>query len=146
MTTNVKIVVTLWLAGILAILMTIASYSMFAYNDYMTYRDTPVTFVDKFTTDSCHKGHCRDRYIGLFKTTEGIVFDRPISAYMYRQMHLGEQFALNIRPFDIRQNDSDNAIWFFGPIIVAGLALIAWSVFLSELSAYFEPEVETPYH
>ena len=146
MTTNVKIVVTLWLAGILAILMTIASYSMFAYNDYMTYRDTPVTYIDKFTTDSCHKGHCRDRYIGIFKTTEGIVFDRPISAYMYRQMHLGEQFALNIRPFDIRQNDNDNAIWFFGPFVVVALTLIVWVLFLSVVHDYLKPRVETPYH
>jgi hypothetical protein len=101
----------------------------------MEYRDVPVTYIDKLVTQSCHKGSCSDRFIGLFKTDVGYVFDRPISAYMYRQMHIGERFSLNLRQFDIKQTERDNIYWFFTPIIVYIITFFSWCVLLVAFGA-----------
>lgn len=111
---------------IIAILLAISSTWVWVNNDYSTYRDVPVTFIDKFAQESCHKGSCHDRFIGLFRTDEGVIFDRPISAYMFRQMHLQEKFTLNLRPFDIKQTPMDNVFWLFGPMILHIVTVIFW--------------------
>lgn len=113
---------------VLLLLIALTGLSMYIKdnNEYMAFRDVPVVFIDKYTRESCHKGHCRDRFKGLFRTEDGTVFDRQISAYMYRQMHLGERFSLNIRQFDIRQTPSDNLWWFFIPVLVYVLTGTAW--------------------
>lgn len=87
-------------------------------SDYMQYKDVPVTFVDRHLDESCSKSSCRDRFVGLFKTNEGVFFDREISYYTYSQMHLGEKFTLNLRRFDIKQTPWENAVWFFGVAIL----------------------------
>lgn len=92
----------------------------------MEYKDYPVTFVDKYTRQRCYKGSCHDQYEGLFKTEDGYVFDRPISSYMYRQMHLGEKFPLKLRPLDIRQTSWDNAVWFIMPVFVYVITFVMW--------------------
>ena len=144
MSKRIKALSAIWLAVIVTVAMIIATYHMFE-NSYMRYKDTPVTFVDKFVTSSCHKSSCRDRYIGIFKTTDGHVFDRPISAYMYRQMHLGEQFALNIRQFDIQQTTRDNLLWFFGPVFILALTIVSGFLTGSFIYDYFKPSQKAPF-
>ena len=98
---------------------------VFYNNDYMTYRNYPVTFVEKSETTSCHKTSCRPRYIGLFKLGDGTYFNQDIGKYMFTQMHLGEQFELELRPFDIRQTPSQNWWFFFMPVFLFSAALAA---------------------
>ncbi len=93
-------------------------------NDYLTYRDVNVTFIDRHGSNSCHKGTCRDYLIGLFKTDDGLFFERPIGLYMYRQMHLGERFTLNLRPMETKQTTYNNIVWMFGPIILYALTFV----------------------
>lgn len=92
-------------------------------SDYMQYKDVPVTFVDRHLDESCSKSNCRDRFVGLFKTNEGVFFDREIGYYTYSQMHIGEKFTLNLRRFDIKQTPWENAIWFFGVVILFSIGL-----------------------
>ena len=92
-------------------------------SDYMQYRDVPVTFIDRHLDESCSKSNCRDRFIGLFKTSEGVFFDREVSYYTYSQMHIGEEFTLNLRRFDIKQTPWENAIWFFGVVILFAIGI-----------------------
>lgn len=120
--------------GLFLLLLTIAlsSWSTYVWNNnvYMKYQDVPVTFIDKYTVQACGKHHCTARLEGLFKTESGYIFDREISGYMYRQMHLGEKLTLNLRQFDIKQTPRDNLYWFFGTLLVYGLTAIAWFLLL----------------
>lgn len=87
-------------------------------NDYMRYRDIPVTFIEKGVESNCHKSNCRTTYIGLFKTDGEIFFDRPVSYYMYTQTPLRKQFELNLRPMDIRQTPRENVLYFILPAVM----------------------------
>jgi hypothetical protein len=118
-----------WISSIILTLTLIfsgLSVYVVKYNTYMTEVDVPVTFMDRWTRQSCHKSHCSERYVGFFRTEQGITFTRDIGDYMYHRMRLGEKFELTLRPFDIRQNTSDNVWWFFGPPIVWGITLVLW--------------------
>ncbi len=121
----------------MAVLFLMSGWSWWSYenNDYMTYRDVPVTFVERQATNSCHKGSCHDYLEGLFRTDDGMFFSRPISLYMYKQMHLGERFSLNLRPFDMRQTERDNLIWMFGTLAVYIVTAFLWAFAL--LYLYF---------
>jgi len=90
------------------------------YNDdYMVEKDVHVTFIDKMERNSCHKSNCTGKLYGLFKTDDGIFFDRQISMYMYTQMKVGEDFNLTLRRMDIKQTGWDNVIYFFGVITMS---------------------------
>ena len=113
---------------LLFLIVTLSSWSTYVWNNnvYMKFQDVPVTFIDKYTVQACSKHSCTARLEGLFKTESGYVFDREISGYMYRQMHLGEKLTLNLRQFDIKQTPRDNLYWFFGPLLVYGLTIVVW--------------------
>lgn len=111
-----------WVSGLVALVLVGLALWMANNNDYMTYRDYPVTFIDRSAPTSCHKGSCRANHTGLFKLEDGTFFERPIGVYMYTQMHLGEKFNLNLRPMDIKQTPANNVKWFFMPIIVYCIA------------------------
>lgn len=104
--------------------LTVSSYLVMTNNVYMTERNYPVTYTHKYVVESCVKSHCRDRYMGRFVTDEGQVFSRHISDYMYNHMRIGEQFDLTLRPMDIKQTPKDNALWFFGPVILYSVNLV----------------------
>lgn len=126
---------------LLAITLALCSLSVYINqnNDYLTYRDVNVTYIDRHASNSCHKGSCRDNLNGLFRTDEGYFFERPISLYTYSQMRLGEKFPLNLRPMDIKQTSYDNIVWMIGPSI-----LYALSFALSCLTIYCFFEKPTP--
>lgn len=118
-----------WVAALIVVA---AAFWVFYNNDYMTYRNYPVTFVDRSAPTSCHKGRCHANHTGLFKLEDGTFFERPISVYMYTQMHLGERFELDLRPFDIRQTSSQNVWWFFIPAILFSAALVGFGMAVFE--------------
>ena len=103
---------------LVGVLLMLGSVVLHNSSDYMHKKDVPVTFIDKRLDQSCRKGRCRDYMVGLFKTEEGVYFDRPISFYMHSQVHLGEKFNLNIRRFDIKQTGWENTVFFFGTVIL----------------------------
>lgn len=119
-----------WSIIIAAILMLGWSTYVFKNNTYMEYRNVPVTFVDRWASESCHKGSCRDRLLGLFKTDDGVFFERHISLYMFRQMRLGERFDLHLRQMDIKQTERDNVLWFFGPVLVYIVTFMLWAIII----------------
>lgn len=110
----------------------VGSVVLYYNNDYMRYRDIPVTFIEKSVEDTCHKTRCRKTYIGLFKTDGEIYFDRPISYYMYTQTPLREQFELSLRPKDIRQSPRENLLYFFLPVLLFSLAVVSGGMTLIE--------------
>jgi len=112
------------------LLQTSWSWYVATNNTYLEYRNVPVTYIDRHETRSCHKGSCKDNLIGLFKTDDGVFFERYIGLYMYRQMHLGEKFELNLRQMDIKQTKRDNILWLFGPIVVHLVTITLWFAML----------------
>lgn len=126
----------LWTYLLLTVLL-LTSWSGWVWqnNTYLTYRDTPVEFVDRYTRQSCVKGFCNDRYEGRFRTDDGIYFERGIGNYMYHRMHLGERMVLELRPMDIRQNTWDNTVWMFGPIVLYIITGFAWAFLLVALGS-----------
>lgn len=87
-------------------------------NDYMRYREVPVTYYGKFMTESCFKGFCRDIKTARYITDDGVRFTRFASDYVYDQMRFGERFSLTLRPIDIKQTTFNNIWWFFAPVIL----------------------------
>lgn len=104
------------------------AYWVWNNNDYTTHRDVHVTFVDRHVTQGCHKASCSTYRVGLFKTDDGVFFERHINVYIFTQMKLGEQFTLNLRPFDIKQTSRDNVIWIFGALIIYGVTFFLWVI------------------
>ncbi len=94
-------------------------------NDYMSYRDYPVTLVAKSAPVKCVKRNCRANHTGLFKMEDGSFSERSISLYTYSQRQLNDQFVLNMRPFDLRQTGMQNLYWFFLPTILYSVTLFA---------------------
>jgi len=124
----------LWLLVTATVILTCWCAYVWNNNTYMEHKSVPVTYIDKYVTESCVKSHCRDRYMGWFRTDDGLVFDRHINDYMYKQMHLGEKFNLTLRPFDMHQTPLNNFYWFFGPIIILGLTGFFWLCTTLELA------------
>ncbi|ABY63132.1 putative NrdC.7 [Pseudomonas phage 201phi2-1] len=118
--------------GFIIVMVIMSCWSTYVWqnNEYMRYRDVPVTYIDRHETRSCHKGSCKDNLIGLFKTDDGVFFERYIGLYTYQQMHLGEKFELNLRQMDIKQTERDNILWLFGPILVYAVTFIMWVLFI----------------
>lgn len=117
----------------LAIMLSVISVYTFKSNPYMRYSDVPVTFIDRYTTQSCHKSSCREVFVGVFRTDRDVIFEQRINGYTYRQMHLGEKFTLNIREFDIRQTGKENVFLFIGPALLYSLTLTVWFAVLVTL-------------
>lgn len=116
------------LLGLIALVIMLSGISVYIFksNPYMRYSDVPVTFIDRYATQSCHKGSCREVFVGVFRTERDIIFEQRIDGYSYYQMHLGEKFTLNIREFDIRQTGKENLFLFFGPALFYSLTLTLW--------------------
>ena len=120
-----------WIILAALVVFSVWSYWIWVNNDYSTYRNVPVTFVDRHSTNSCHKGSCSDYRVGLFRReSDGMFFERPISLYMFTQVRLGEKFDLRLRPFDMKQTTKDNIWWLFVPIIVHIITAMMWVITL----------------
>lgn len=118
-----------------ALLLCVLSVTLYKNNSYMVYKDIPVTLVDRYTSQSCHKSSCYEIYKGVYKTDAGDIFEQRISGYAYRQLHLGEKYSLNIRAFDIRQTGRNNLFWFILPVLFYSIAITSWFAVLVELYA-----------
>lgn len=140
MTTEKTSCSSLWVTLIVTLLLSCASYYYAKYNDYMAWRDVPVTMIDRFERQSCHKSSCKDYFEGLFVTTDGKRFYRNISSYMYFRATLPAAYTLELRQFDIKQTSSDNIWWFFMPVIVWCVTMFSWIWLLVEIGSLIFPE------
>lgn len=127
---------------LVGVLLMLGSILLHNSSDYMHKKEVPVTFIDKRLDQSCHKSRCRDYMVGLFKTERGVYFERPISFYMYSQMHLGEKFNLNIRRMDIKQTGWENIVFFFGPVILFSFGVTC--LVIVGIGKLFEEPLDTP--
>ncbi|QBZ70830.1 hypothetical protein pETSU_249 [Edwardsiella phage pEt-SU] len=104
-------------------------YALVSVNKYMTSVDTPVEVKQLYSGTSTGK-YSKMEFIAIYQTRDGTIFDRRISASTFYQLKPGDKIMLSIRPFDIRQNWVDNAIWFFGVITYSVIASGVGGIFV----------------
>lgn len=90
-------------------------------NTYMTYKDTPVEVLQTYSGVSSGK-HSLMQFVAVYKTQDGVVFDRFISASQFYKYQPGDKIVISLRPYDIRQNTFDNMVKFFGVIVYWAIA------------------------
>lgn len=95
-------------------------------NDYTTYRDYDVTVVNTFTGTT---GRSSLQFIAVYELPNGQRFDKFISASTYASIKPGDNFRVNLRPFDVKQTTKDNILWFFGAAVLNSLAIITIPLF-----------------
>lgn len=97
-------------------------------NDYMSARDVHVTVMDKKVVPKTSKVSEKKELV--YKSDDGIIFNRRVSESTYKTSPVGEQYKISIRPFDMKQTGRENTIFFFGPILtgVIGLGFVAFAM------------------
>lgn len=106
-------------AWIVTVLMCVVAYK-YATNEYMTERPFNITVYDKMKVDSS-KG--RVNLAVVYETDNGVFFDRYVSPSTYATSHVGESYALMLRPFDVKQTRWQNALYFVGPVVFGAISI-----------------------
>jgi hypothetical protein len=95
------------------------TFIIWTNNDYMTYKNERVMVIDKLTTTGGYKtsGH----FYLILKTEQNQVFDLSVTPATFSQSQIGDMKTFNLRPFDIKQSPSENALYFFGQTILLAI-------------------------
>lgn len=104
-------------------------YALISVNKYMAFKDVPVEVKQIYSGVGTGKNP-RMEFIAIYRTQDGTIFDRNISAANFYQLKPGDKITISIRQYDIRQNWKDNAIWFFGALAYYIIASAAGILFL----------------
>lgn len=110
-------------ALIMAVLLTFSNA-----NTYMEYKNYDVTVEQIYSGQSSGKSSYMS-FVGVFKTSDEIIFDQRISASTYSQIKKGDTITMELRPFDIRQDTRSNIIWFFGSVLLWSISIVTLPVF-----------------
>lgn len=106
---------------IIAALICLICFSIIRYNDdYMVSKPTKCIVLDKLTTTGGHKS---SGSFYLVLKTEKTIFDLIVSPATFSQSEIGQSITFNLRQFDIRQNLTDNIIFFFSEIILLSVSV-----------------------
>jgi hypothetical protein len=101
----------IWL---LTVFLLIISWVGLTENEYMSYRETPITVVDKLQTHS-KSGH--PHFTILYRTDAGVLFDRPVSYGTFKTSDIKDRYNITVREFDVRQTAYKNVVFFIIPIL-----------------------------
>ena len=100
---------------------TMIGFSYVAWNnDYMSEKEYEVTLIDKFETVGYKGG---SDFYGIFKLKDGTIFSNNLSVVDYRMFEINKQYIRELRPFDIKQTESKNTIYFLGTVVVTAATL-----------------------
>lgn len=104
---------------IVIIVMVVASY-LSLNNDYMSEKQYNATLVDKFQASTTKSAI----FYGVFKLEDGTTFDLSLSPADFRLLEINHKYQYALRPFDIKQTPTQNALYFFAPIVVLATAVV----------------------
>ena len=108
--------ITTWILYIIGITITVLYFTIFYNNEYMKFKIRRCVVLDKLPSEGGYK-HSENFYMVL-REERGIVFDMIVSPATYSQHKRDEVVYFNLRESDINQTPRDNAIYFFGSIIM----------------------------
>uniref|UniRef100_A0AAU8L0U1 Membrane protein n=1 Tax=Pantoea phage Survivor TaxID=3232176 RepID=A0AAU8L0U1_9CAUD len=101
---------------LISLILIVVMWGLKESNKYTEYHNHNVEVVQKYSGASGGK-HSRMHFIVVYRTSDNIFFDRNVSAAWYSQIEPGDQVTLSLRQMDIKQNTTDNVIWFFGYVL-----------------------------
>lgn len=114
----------LWLYGLAALGCILLMWWAESTNYYLNTRPYEVEVVEKYKGVSDGK-HAKMEFIGVYRTTDGMVFDRYLSAATYFQTAVGDKFTMDLKPMDIKQSTKENLVFFFGHVILMAILFVA---------------------
>lgn len=124
---------------VIFLLCAIALYASIEYNDYLTYQNYSVEVVNLYSGISSGKYSSLD-FIAVFRDLKtGVLFDRYISPSFYSQLAVGDMLTLNLRPFDVNQTFSQNAIFLFGAMI---FQIVTFAVGIVNLCFFIQEQIQ----
>lgn len=91
-------------------------------NDYMTYNSEKCVVLDKLTTNGGYKRS--GQFYLVLQTDKNQVFDLSVTPATFSQSKIGDVRTFNVRPFDIKQSPIENALYFFGQVIVFAIGSV----------------------
>ncbi len=104
---------------LLSVVMVALSYRAWN-NDYMSEKEYEVTLLDKFETVGYKRGAT---FYGIFKLKDGTMFSDKLNIVDYRMLEVNNRYIRELRPIDVEQTESKNAIYFFGTVLLLAATL-----------------------
>lgn len=113
----------------LSLIIYFVMFVLYSQNTYLLTRPYSVEVIQKYSGVGGGK-YSKLEFIVVYKTKDGIVFDRNESASEYSQLSVGDQVIKELRPFDVNSTFWKNVFCFFFYLLAMSAGFAVGTTFL----------------